>query len=213
MTKYLQNIVNTAQTIYLVRHGETDWNRSGTLIGQNDISLNKNGRNQAAKVAQWLKTKGIQSIYASTLSRARETSLIISKATNIEINLDSRLREINAGLWTGRDKEKLKKEEAAVWFSWRNGNENIKPSLAESYKDLQNRSMRAFNEICQGMERTAVVTHHGVIRVILAQLLDVEILDIEKEYYIPPASTTIIQKSVDGTYAAKNIGFKDYLEE
>ena len=63
--------------IYLVRHGETEWNRTNRFQGISDISLNARGKAQAEALAQALKDEPIDVVYSSPLTRARETAQAI----------------------------------------------------------------------------------------------------------------------------------------
>ena len=83
--------------LYIMRHGETDWNLADKLQGQEDIPLNVNGRRQAAIAVARVIPLGITRIISSDLSRAKETAEIIAKQLNLTVEYDSRLREWNFG--------------------------------------------------------------------------------------------------------------------
>jgi len=88
-------------TLLLVRHGETDWNAEGRLQGHTDRPLNDFGRRQAAALAERLAGDGIDAIYASDLSRARETAEILGARLGLPVLLEPGLRERNWGSWEG----------------------------------------------------------------------------------------------------------------
>ena len=83
--------------VYLVRHGETEWNRRGTIQGQADIPLNEKGEDLAFLTGQKMKDIPFKRIYTSPLSRARRTAELISGQRGLPLMEDSRLLEISYG--------------------------------------------------------------------------------------------------------------------
>ena len=88
-------------TLLLVRHGETDWNAEGKLQGHTDRPLNDYGRRQAQALADRLAGEAIDAVYASDLSRARETAEILGARLGLPVVVDPDLREKNWGSWEG----------------------------------------------------------------------------------------------------------------
>jgi broad specificity phosphatase PhoE len=86
---------------YLVRHGQTDWNKEGRYQGQADTPLNAVGEEQARLLAGKFDGIRIDAIYSSDLQRARRTAEAIGQALQLPVQLDVRLREINHGVWEG----------------------------------------------------------------------------------------------------------------
>jgi broad specificity phosphatase PhoE len=87
--------------LLLVRHGETDWNAEGKLQGHTDRPLNDCGRRQAKALAGRLAAERIDAVYASDLSRARETAEILGEKLGLAVVVDPDLREKNWGTWEG----------------------------------------------------------------------------------------------------------------
>lgn len=166
----------SAPILYLVRHGETDWNAEGRLQGGRDIPLNALGRAQAAAAARLLKglvrdTSALDFV-ASPLGRTRATMEILRETLGLErdaYRADARLVEIGFGEWEGltwpeiraRDPERTVAREADKW--------GYRPPGGESYADLRARIAPAF----EALERdTVVVSHGGVTRAALTFLCD-----------------------------------------
>jgi len=89
--------------IYLIRHGQTDWNKGRKLQGRTDIPLNENGRAVAQLTREGLKDIAFDMAFTSPLKRARETAEIILTGRNIPIIDDERVIEVNFGEYEGCD--------------------------------------------------------------------------------------------------------------
>lgn len=87
--------------IYLMRHGETEWNRSGRLQGQSDIPLNEFGIGLAEKTAEGLKGVPFDAVFSSPLQRALLTAQIVTGSRAVSIETDDRLKEIHFGAGEG----------------------------------------------------------------------------------------------------------------
>ena len=97
-------------TLYLIRHGETDWNLDGRWQGHTDIPLNSIGRKQAKILAQRLHGEGTRFdvIYSSDLTRAYQTAWEIGAAIKVAVQLLPPLREIDMGCWSGLTRDEIK---------------------------------------------------------------------------------------------------------
>ena len=92
---------------YLVRHGETGWNRSGRIQGHTDVPLNAHGRRQMTVLARRLAGRNFSAVYASDLSRATESAETIVEGREASIEIDSDLREFSYGEWEGLTLEEI----------------------------------------------------------------------------------------------------------
>jgi broad specificity phosphatase PhoE len=87
--------------IYIVRHGETEWNAQGRIQGHTDISMSDKGRQQAQAVAQRLAQVSFDVAYSSDMSRTSETAQIILGESGVPLHTTPQLREYNKGVFEG----------------------------------------------------------------------------------------------------------------
>lgn len=165
-------------TLYVVRHGETDWNAIQRYQGQTDIPLNDKGRSQAARngraLAELLGGRLTELGYcASPLSRASETMEILRRTAGLDpagYATDDRLKEINFGHWEGELWTKLPETDPEGFAARRVDPWGWVPRGGESYQMLASR----VGGFLATLERdTVVVTHGGVMRVIRGHLIDI----------------------------------------
>jgi broad specificity phosphatase PhoE len=87
--------------LFLVRHGQTDWNVSRRHQGQKDVPLNAEGVRQAEELAARLAAEHFDAIYSSDLQRALRTAQILAHGHRLDVITDLRLREVSVGEWEG----------------------------------------------------------------------------------------------------------------
>ncbi len=94
--------------IYVVRHGETEWNLIGKQQGHMDSPLTDRGTQQANALAKGLGNRGIEFIYSSDLGRALKTAKLISTSLELPVQTDKRLRERHLGTLQGLTKKEFR---------------------------------------------------------------------------------------------------------
>lgn len=146
---------------YFLRHGQTDWNKDGRLMGQSDIPLNQTGISQAQEVAAYLKENhiGLAKIIASPLLRAKQTAQIIHDSINIPLEFNSGLREVRFGIAEGKF-ESYK----TFHLPWVNGATH---EGAESWIIFKSRVITALIECLEKEEKILIVAHGGVYTAIM----------------------------------------------
>jgi broad specificity phosphatase PhoE len=155
--------------LFLIRHGQTDWNLAGKLQGHADIPLNATGKEQAQKVAQFLRKKQIslQALYSSDLQRAHQTAQEISKLFALEIILASDLREGHFGKMQGLTNKEIHELYGPM-------NHESLPEIieAEPRDKVVARVMNYLHIIVQKHRghHVAIVTHGWVLHSLLAHL-------------------------------------------
>lgn len=153
-----------AGAVLLARHGETEDNRQARLQGQTDTPLSDAGRAQAGALAERVADAGIAALYSSGLSRAVETAATVGERLGVEVVIDPRLNEVAMGLWQGRRKADVEREEPQRWAAWRRGGAAFRFPAGESLGELQARVMAALEEVRCGPVPALVICHGGCIR-------------------------------------------------
>ncbi|MFB6098633.1 MAG: histidine phosphatase family protein [Salinibacter sp.] len=168
---------DSATTLYLVRHGETEYNRRGIVQGGGiDSELNPTGQAQARALAQRLGPVPVDALYASTLRRARQTADILARPHEPVSRTYLRdLGEMDWGVFEGDPpSEEREASMEALKSAWRDGAYDRAVEGGESIRDVQERARRALRHIlAREAGRTALVVTHGrYLRVLLATALD-----------------------------------------
>jgi broad specificity phosphatase PhoE len=161
-------------TILLARHGETDWNRDGRWQGHTDEPLNALGLAQAAALGAHLATVGVDALYSSDLSRARQTAAAIERATGLVAVEDVDLREVDVGEWAGCNREQAQARDPAWYQRWVDGAVEGYQG-GETYVQLHTRSVRAFRRIVEASrgQTAVIVCHGGNIRAIVSEVVGI----------------------------------------
>lgn len=154
--------------LWLIRHGETDYNAQGRWQGQTDTPLNALGERQAKALALRLKDVAFDAVYSSDLSRAlRTAALALPHHTVIA---DPRLRELHFGRWEGLVWHQIPEHERADLENWRSNPAGFMPPEGEHFSDMLAR-IAAWRADLPAQGRLAVVTHGGTLRALFFHLL------------------------------------------
>ncbi|MGH2805898.1 MAG: histidine phosphatase family protein [Actinomycetota bacterium] len=157
-------------TIYLVRHGATDWNINKRAQGTADIPLNEVGEMQALHTAEELSKVEVDAVYTSDLQRACYTAEAIAKIQGLDVVKEPRFREINQGEWTGLTVDEIRAKWPDRWGPARHYSE--RPG-GESPQQVRERALAALREVVEKHpdEHVVIVSHGGTIRWISAESL------------------------------------------
>lgn len=156
------------KNLYVIRHGETDWNKQLKFQGQTDVKLNDTGREQALALRPMMQQLQIESVYTSTLSRAYETAEIAINDLKLSIQKDERLRETNIGGAEGLIlNEVIEKYGEQSLLNWRSYEERLLDfsfENGETKRQMMYRVRQVFLEIAQSSNRNSIaIFSHGMI--------------------------------------------------
>lgn len=140
--------------IYIIRHGQTEWNAHRKVLGHSNLPLNEKGLEQAEQLSQVLSDRKIPIIYSSPLDRAYTTALIIAKRTHSTIIVDDLLKERNFGKAEGT----LRKELDSFIQAYPDAGVESHESQSKRIIDFLNAHAKF------GIHQLYIVAHGGVIR-------------------------------------------------
>jgi len=150
--------------LFLIRHGETDWNKQGKYTGQKDIPINATGIEQAVKVSKKLKIHAPEIIYSSNLLRALQTAEEISKELKIPIIKDDRLQEINQGEWEGLHITEIQQRYSNEFADRNEDPLRVAAPGGESIGEVEDRVKSFLKEITAKHPQSRIaLTSHGIV--------------------------------------------------
>lgn len=154
--------------LILLRHGETDWNRELRFQGHVDVSLNAIGLEQARRLAQRLAGETAHHIYASDLTRARQTADPVSQRLGLATVSDAALREQSFGRVDGMRVDDIKAQYPQAWEDWLQFHEDYCMPEGETTRQFHARVMDAVQRIVAAHrgQTLVIVTHGGVLDMI-----------------------------------------------
>ncbi len=164
--------------IFLIRHGETNWNKEGRFQGQINIPLNNNGKDQAKKASKYLNEINFNKAFSSSMDRPYETAkIILQNKPDIEIKKIEKLVEISHGLWEGKLENEIKESWPELLKNWHEKPEEVIMPEGECIGEVSKRSVKAWEEICltqKNKDLTLLVAHDAVNKTLICNILEID---------------------------------------
>ncbi|MBI3876467.1 MAG: histidine phosphatase family protein [Verrucomicrobia bacterium] len=186
--------MSTPTKLYLLRHGEVETRYHRIFGGRIDMELSPRGHEQARTLAEWLRTVHFNAIYASPMKRAQQTLAPLQHQYPAPTHTLADLREVDFGEWTGLSWQQVHDKYKVSAFEWLELLERAAIPNAESTRQLRARVEPCLRKIlaeCPG-QTVAVVCHGGVIRMLLAILLQLPVPKLA-HFDIEYASVTAVE--------------------
>lgn len=167
-----------ATHLFLVRHGETDFNLKGIVQGRGvDTPLNEKGMSQASALAARFADEKLESLYSSPLTRARQTAQQVARSCGFteDFPTDPDLEEMSWGIFEGQSHSpELTTAFAEMKLRWHEGEHDFRVERGESLRQVQSRGVAAIDRIlaAETGKRVLVVAHGRFLRILLASLLE-----------------------------------------
>lgn len=160
--------------LFVARHGETEFNRKGMLQGRGiDAPLNELGKSQAKRLAEYLTNYEATSIISSSLTRARQTASFYEEKTDLTIQKNKNLDEMDFGDFEGVYMKEISQELNDLHNGWKSGDVSLRIPGGESPEEVFERADAAARSYINGADsQTIMLFIHGrLIRVLLSEWL------------------------------------------
>lgn len=175
---------------YFIRHAESVANAAGIYQGQTyDTGLSDRGKIQAKLLGDNFKND-IGCVVTSPLARTRATATELIRTTQATLLIEPAILETNHGLWEGKHKVFIQQTWPKMYKTWQETPAEAKFPKGESFRQTQKRIIDWWNNFNLNKD-AAIVTHDNIIRIVIADVLNVGLNDIWKFNLLPTAITTI----------------------
>ena len=155
-------------SIYLVRHGQTAWNKEEVFRGRSDIPLNETGLREAALAGEYFRRLDLHAIYSSPLSRAWQTAQKIAPFHSLEVQPLEGLMDMSFGGWEGHSLKEVKEKDEQRYRQWREEPHCVVIPGGETLGEVRTRTMAALEGVIRKhLEGTLVLVSHRVINKVL----------------------------------------------
>jgi broad specificity phosphatase PhoE len=167
-------ILPALTTVYLARHGQSDWNNQKRVSGQGNPGLSPRGAQQSRALAECLSGEKLSAIYTSRLNRTMETARPTALAQGLPIQSLDGLNEIHMGILQGRYRDERDPEASQWWSEWQRNEEGFRIPGGETFAEMKHRALASLKQIVPEHAGASVliVGHRGTNRVLLAALME-----------------------------------------
>jgi probable phosphoglycerate mutase len=177
-------------TLYVVRHGQTEWNVEDRFQGRLDSPLTPAGWKHAQEHGELLARERIEHLISSPLGRARSTAERIHRRIGIALAFDDRLVERDCGEWSGLTSTEIQRAYPNEWAERVRSPYFHRPPRGENLLDMLARVKPLLEELCTLPHRRVALVSHGLMgRVIVSHLLG-----------IPPEEASVVRQPNDVVY-------------
>lgn len=157
--------------LYLIRHGQTDWNVAGKIQGSTDIPLNEAGRMQAKCLAKGMEKRPVTKVFTSRLKRAFETGQAIGESQKVPVVQIPGLEEVAYGKWEGLTMDEIAQQYPRELEQWYYSPVEVAPPGGETQTQVYDRCGKAIEAIMEQAEGDVAIVSHGATVVFLLEYL------------------------------------------
>ncbi len=163
-------------SIYLVRHGQTAWNKEEIFRGRTDVPLDEIGLKQAELTGEYFRKLKIDAIYSSPLSRAWQTAERIAKFHPLIVYPLEGITDMSFGRWEGHSHQEIRDKGPETYQQWREKPHHVRLPGGETLDEVRTRAMAALVEVIRlNSQKTIVLVSHRVVnKVLLCSILGLD---------------------------------------
>lgn len=196
--------------LYIVRHGQTSWNKEGRAQGHSDTELDDEGLSQARSLVAPFQEIAVKRVLSSDLKRCAQTAAYVEQATGVEIQYVKDLRERCFGVLEGAPYEELRQHVTRV-----SAEQGIEPHMiraegGESFHDVSLRIERVVALLDHG-DPTVVVSHGGSSSLLISQLIGAG-MQAARAFRLANCSITELRRREDGVWQIVRLNDCSHLE-
>ncbi|HXD31414.1 MAG TPA: histidine phosphatase family protein [Pyrinomonadaceae bacterium] len=188
-------------TLYFLRHGQTALSRADQFCGSGlDPELTPEGVEMAEAFAASYSSRSWQAIYSSKLRRAVATAQPLCDAKGMNLRVSSGFNEIGYGDWEGRTKQEVEQKFKSEYLNWLSDPTLHAPTGGELAITVVARALGAITEIAKQFAdgEVLIVSHKATIRIVLCQLLGIDVGDFRYRVSCPVGSVSVIEFASQG---------------
>jgi broad specificity phosphatase PhoE len=162
--------------IYVVRHGQTAWNKEEIFRGRTDVPLNEMGLKEASLAAEFFRGREVQAIYSSPLSRAWQTAGKIAEVVRREVVSLDGINDMSFGAWEGQPLRNVQKNDSERYNQWGEAPHLVKIPGGETLDDVRLRAMAALEEVIRSHAGASIVlvSHRVINKVLICGILGLD---------------------------------------
>jgi len=163
-------------SIYLVRHGQTAWNKEEIFRGRTDVPLDEIGLKQAELSGQYFKGMEIHAIFSSPLSRAWQTAEKVAEFHNLKVQSLQGIVDMSFGNWEGHPHQEIRQTDSKTYRQWVETPHLVRLPDGEGLDDVRVRAMASLEEVIRlHPGKTIVLVSHRVVnKVIICGILGLD---------------------------------------
>lgn len=201
-------------TIYLTRHGQTQWNVQKRMQGWLDSPLTINGQNEALALGKSLATIPFKAAYVSSSGRAIDTAKLICKNRQIPLFFKQPLKEIHVGEWQGMTNDEIQSQFPEQYDAYYNAPSDYQSVEGESFQEVLNRVLPTIEEIINRYDEddaVLIVTHAVVKKLLIAHFKGLSIDEVWAPPFIHGTSLTKLHINATNEMTIQMIGDTSHL--